>query len=97
MWSQGFERIRKKLHLRGGAVIAFAFLTGSYPSQSWPEALANSSDTGTSSVSSKSSTKTSVSISQKHRRHRRLKVRRNFKPMPPLSEAPFASNVPLLF
>jgi hypothetical protein len=34
--------------------------------------------------------------SRKNRRHRRLKVRRTFKPMPPLSEAPFASNVPLL-
>jgi hypothetical protein len=47
-------------------------------------------------VSSSSSSPTKASNKTRNRRHRRLKVRRPLRPMPPLSEAPFAADVPLL-
>ena len=37
-----------------------------------------------------------TSSSRRTRRHRRLKISRSLKPMPPLSEAPFSADIPLL-
>lgn len=38
----------------------------------------------------------SRSSAKRRRRHRRLRVSRSFKPMPPLSDAPFGADVPLM-
>jgi hypothetical protein len=93
MQPRGFECLSKRFTqvLRHWIIpVALAALVGSdlclgiAPAEAWAASSTSSSQGSTKGRSSK------------HRRHRRLKVRRNFKPMPPLSEAPFASDVPLL-
>ena len=93
MWSQGMERFSR---LSAGVfhrIIPFglgmALLGGDLWPQIVPALFAGGGVSSATNVSTKSG-------SRRKRRHRRLKVRRNLKPMPPLSEAPFASSVPLL-
>ena len=52
--------------------------------------------TGALTSSSTSKKNTPKSSKRRSRRHRRLKISRSLKPMPPLSEAPFSADVALL-
>ncbi len=66
------------------AFFLFVFLF--LPDLSWAE----------TSQSKKVGSATTQTSRKKTRRHRRLKVSRSRKPMPPLSEAPFSASIPLL-
>jgi len=63
----------------------------------WPESMAmQATGVGVSTANASVTRASAKSGPSKNRRHRRLKVRRPLKPMPALSEAPFASAVPLI-
>jgi len=91
-------RLFVQIQSRGFLVLAiFSLIVGS--EESWatgvssPQRAATASSLVSNSNLKKTSRKTSA---RKKRRHRRLKVSRSLRPMPALSEAPFAADVPLL-
>jgi hypothetical protein len=96
---QGFECLsgcfKRVFHQR---VITFWLLSVSLGSDLGAESTQVKSASAGTLISSKASAPKVATKGgpRKNRRHRRLKVRRPLKPMPPLSEAPFAANVPLL-
>ena len=77
------------------AIIPFWLASFFLGTDSWSESAPVKS-TGTATLTASSTKGSKKSGSSSNRRHRRLKVRRPLKSMPPLSEAPFASEIPLL-
>ena len=77
------------------AIIPFWLASFFLGTDSWSESTPVKS-TGTATLTASSTKGSKKSGSSSNRRHRRLKVRRPLKSMPPLSEAPFASEIPLL-
>jgi hypothetical protein len=106
----GYERIRNKCNWSVGLklpahqveirvvriLLVFPLLISLFEVELWPVGVSPGSASPLSSGTSVSKTAQSKPITGKRRRHRRLKVPRNLKPMPPLSEAPFGTEVPLL-
>ena len=79
--------------------VPLLFFTLSYEFEAWAQAdQVKSNQTGASSTPEASSPKARTNRVRKkgRRRHRRLKVSRLLKPMPPLSEAPFSAAVPVV-
>lgn len=83
-------------YLKRQVIQTFAFLSvlmGSLTFTEWIEASAFAAESAASATTSVKKKKTGRG---RAKRHSRLKVGRPRKPMPPLSEAPFATNVALL-